>query len=220
MRTTSLLAGVALAALVAGSCDNAVGSRGGDGPGIAPPGGPSLSVGPTLTVQVVCPAKIQAQTSGYCWAYGVDSLGYFSGSNTNNATFSSGTPTTMAVASNGNFMAQTAGSVTVYGTVDGVTGSTLVSISPAADPSASISSPSLILPSTTCSWTASVSGGTSPITYVWSVTAGSPSGSGSGNTWTGSATGNFTLKVSVTDADGRKSSATRSVTVLPGAPAC
>lgn len=215
MKTPLLLAGVALAALLAASCDETATESARDGGARTPPaGGPSFSAGPTTQVQVICPAKVQVGDGGQCYAFGLDSLGFYS---THGASsWSSSSIGTLVVSSTGQLLGQTAGTVTVSATVSGVTGNTSVAVRTDVDPTVTIDGPPVIKPSTSCSFTAIPSGGTAPFTYTWSVTSGSASGSASGDTWTGSsavASASFTLKVVAVDVDGRKTSATHSVFV-------
>lgn len=78
MKIPRLLATVALATVAAAACDNTVeSSRNEKNPRVPPPNGLSLSVGPTTSVIVHCPPKVQAGTGGQCYAFGVDSLGFY-----------------------------------------------------------------------------------------------------------------------------------------------
>lgn len=215
MRMHRLVAGLALATLVAAACDNAMDSQQKDGNArIGPADGPSLSVGPTSQVQVLCPAKVQTGTGGQCYAFGLDSLGFYA-SHTVSA-WSSSSISTLVVSSSGQLLGQAAGTATIYATVSGVTGSTSVAVRTQTDPTVSIDGSPVIKPNVSCAFTAIPSGGTAPFTYTWSITSGSASGSASGDTWTGSSSvsgASFVLKVVATDVDGRKASATHSVFV-------
>jgi hypothetical protein len=73
----------------------------------------------------------------------------------------------------------------------------------------------VVQPGATCTYTATGKHGAEPFTYSWSV-SGPATGSASGNHWTGSATGNFTLTVTATDADGRSGTSSTNVFVIPG----
>src|SRR5205823_3558394 len=65
------------------------------------------------------------------------------------------------------------------------------------------------------SFTASVSGGTSPYTFAWTATGGSPaSGTGASFSTTYSTEGTFTVSVTITDANANTSIASQSVTVV------
>jgi hypothetical protein len=218
MRIHKLVATVALATLAAVACDNALESSQKDGSPIGPPtNGPSLSVGPTSQVAVHCPPKVQAYTGGQCYAFGLDSLGFYTSHSV--STWSSSSISILVVSSTGQLLGQNPGTATVYATVDGVTGSTTVPVRTGTDPTVSIDGMPVIQPNVQCAYTAIPSGGTAPFTYAWSITSGSASGTASGDTWTGSssATGtSFVLKVVATDVDGRKSSDTQSVFVHSG----
>src|SRR5215207_150797 len=137
MRHPWLLAGTALAALSTAACDDSVGSRG-DG-SLKPPAGPALSVGPMNTVKIVCPGKLQVSAYGYCWAYGVDSLGFVTGDV--GGTFSTTTPGRIAMTSTGEFIATGAGTATVNASLNGMSGSLNVRIYTATDPTVSIDGP-------------------------------------------------------------------------------
>jgi trimeric autotransporter adhesin len=218
MKIQRLVAAVALATLVAAACDNAMDPQQKDETArIGPADGPSLSVGPTTQVQVLCPAKVQTGTGGQCYAFGLDSLGFYA-SHTVTA-WSSSSISILVVSSSGQLLGQTAGTATIYATVGGVTGSTSVAVRTQTDPTVSIDGTPVAQPGVSCAYTAIPSGGTAPFSYTWSVISGSASGSASGDTWTGSSpTGGtwFTLKVVATDVDGRKASATHQVFVHSG----
>ncbi|HEU0300852.1 MAG TPA: hypothetical protein VFR37_15425 [Longimicrobium sp.] len=214
MRMHRLVAGLALAALVAAACDNAMESQKDGDPRIGPADGPSLSVGPTSQVVVHCPAKVQTGTGGQCYAFGLDSLGFYASHSVDS--WSSSSIPILVVSSSGQLLGQSAGTATVYATIDGVTGSTSVAVRTETDPTVTIDGSPVIKPNVSCAYTAIPSGGTAPFTYTWSITSGSASGSASGPIWTGSssvANASFVLKVVATDVDGRKASATQSVFV-------
>lgn len=218
MRMHKLVAALALVTFAAVACDNAMESSQKNGSSIVPPGnGPSLSVGPTTQVAVHCPPKVQVGTGGQCYAFGLDSLGFYV-SHTVSA-WSSSNISILVVSSSGQLLGQTAGTATIYATVGGVTGSTTVPVRTGTDPTVAIDGMPVIQPNVQCAYTAAPSGGTAPFTYTWSITSGSASGTASGDTWTGSssATGtSFVLKVVATDVDGRKASDTQSVFVHSG----
>jgi hypothetical protein len=218
MKMQKLAAALALAALVAAACDNAVESSQKDGKSpVAPPNGPSLSVGPTAQVQVHCPPKVQAYTGGQCYALGQDSLGFYTSHSV--STWSSSSISILVVTSTGQLMGQNPGTATVYATINGVTGSTTVPVRTDTDPTVAIDGMPVIQPNVSCAYTAIPSGGTGPFTYTWSVTSGTASGTASGDTWTGGssvANASFVLKVVATDVDGRKASDTQSVFVHSG----
>ena len=215
MRMHRLVAGLALAALVAAACDNAMESQQKDGTArIAPTDGPSLSVGPTSQVQVHCPPKVQVGTGGQCYAFGLDSLGFYSDHNVDS--WSSSNISILVVSSSGQLLGQSAGTATITANIDGITGTASVPVRTSTDVSVSIDGSPVIKPNVSCPFTAIPSGGTAPFTYAFSITSGSASGSASGDTWTGSSSASgasFVLKVVATDVDGRKASATHSVFV-------
>ena len=80
MKSLTLMAGVALAAVAAASCDNAVEPRASGTGGGRTPAGPLGSVGATATVVVTCPTKMQYNQSAPCVAYGRDINGFFTSS--------------------------------------------------------------------------------------------------------------------------------------------
>lgn len=217
MRMHRLVAGLALATLIAAACDNAMDSQKGENPQIGPTDGPSLSVGPTSQVQVHCPPKVQTGTGGQCYAFGLDSLGFYSDHTVDS--WSSSNISILVVSSSGQLLGQTAGTATITANIDGITGTTSVPVRTETDPTVTIDGSPVIQPNVSCSFTAIPSGGTAPFTYAWSVTSGSASGTASGDTWTGSssvANASFVLKVVATDVDGRKASASHSVFVHSG----
>lgn len=216
MRSPTLLAGLALATLFAVACDNAVESRR-DGRPLPAPDAPAFSVGPTATVQVLCPAKLQTGGFGYCYAISVDSLGFATGSSVDS--WSGSNVNVLVVSSTGQIVSSGVGTATVTATIDGVTGSKSVKVSTSVDPSVSIDGSPLAKPNVACSFVAQPSGGEPPYTYVWTKT-GSATGSASGDTWTGQSPSTYTLSVVLTDSDGRKATASHTVTVLSGAPNC
>ncbi|WP_420126771.1 hypothetical protein [Longimicrobium sp.] len=215
MSIYKFVAAVVLATLVAAACDNTMESSQKDGSAVLPPRtGLSLSVGPTSQVAVHCPPKVQAYTGGQCYAFGLDSLGFYTSHSV--STWSSSSISTLVVSSTGQLMGQNPGTATIYATVDGVTGSTSVPVRTGTDLTVAIDGMPVIQPNVQCSYTAVPTGGTAPYTYTWSIVSGSATGSASGDTWTGSssATGtSFVLKVDAVDVDGRRSSDTQSVFV-------
>lgn len=218
MRMHRLVAGLALATLIAAACDNAMDSSQKDGNArVGPADGPSLSVGPTSQVLVRCAPKVQTGTGGQCYAFGLDSLGFYTDHVVDS--WSSSNISILVVSSSGQLLGQTAGSATITATIDGITGTQVVPVRTSTDPTVTIDGSPVIKPNVSCAFTAIPSGGTAPFTYTWSVTSGSASGSASGDTWTGSssvANASFVLKVVATDVDGRKASATHSVFVHSG----
>ena len=218
MRMHRILAAAALVALVAAACDNTMESSQKNGNArVAPPGGPSLSVGPTASVIVHCPPKVQTGNGGQCYAFGVDSLGFYTDHTVDS--WSSSSISILVVSSSGQLVGQTAGTATITATMDGLTGTTTVPVRTSTDPTLSIDGSPVIQPNTSCAFTAIPSGGTAPFTYVWTVTSGTATGTASGATWTGSssvANAHFGLKVVATDVDGRKATAAQSIFVHSG----
>lgn len=217
MRTIRPLAGATLAVLLAAACDRGALETRGDESSITPGDRPSLSVGTMTQVKIVCPGKIQDGAHGYCWAYGVDANGFYTSDY--GGTFSTSTAALIAMTSTGNFVAKDPGTAVVNVNLNGVTGTLNVPIYNGVDPTVSMSGINLAKPNQVCSYTATVSGGDAPYTYAWTATSPA-TGSASGNTWTGSSSGNYTLSVTVGDASGRTATASRNIVVLSGAPDC
>jgi Bacterial Ig-like domain (group 2) len=208
MRKIAIRAGFCAAAvLTAAAC--------GEGRTALAPTEPAFSAGPTVTVVVTCPSPIEAGQGGQCTAYGYDANGVYTGyapsswssSNTGVATVSSG----------GYLSAVAPGTATVSAVVQGIPGSTSVTVL-AASLSVSISGPSSVQPNRQCEWYASVTGGTAPYTYSWSQSTGS--GSGFDDYYYGSSSNSFTLTVTVTDAAGQSKTASKWVSVSTKAYAC
>lgn len=201
---------VVAAAVLAAGC----GGDRSDG-GISPTG-PMLLVGPTATVSVSCPAQMETGTSGSCTAYGYDGNGSFTNSNV--SSWSSSNTSVATISSTGAISAVAAGSTTITAVIDGVSGSTSVSVvNPPPAMSVTISGPGKILPNHTCWWFATVSGGTAPYTYYWY------GGSSSWRTdpdFYASASRSFYLDVKVTDANGNVAWGSRYVTVTTNTGAC
>ncbi|HEX8244009.1 MAG TPA: Ig-like domain-containing protein [Longimicrobium sp.] len=212
MKSLTLVAGAALATLTVVACDNAMESNAGSGR--TAPGRPHFSIGPTNQVIVHCPPKLQLGGGGQCFAFGVDSLGFYTSHTV--SSWSSSNISIAVISSTGQVAPVAAGSVTFTATVGGITGSTTVPVRTDTDPTVSIDGSPVIKPNTACTYTAVPSGGTAPFTYTWSITSGSATGSASGDTWTGQSSvsgASFVLKVVATDVDGRKASITKSVFV-------
>ncbi len=181
------------------------------------PTGPMLLVGPTATVTVSCPTQMEEGTSGTCTAYGYDSNGSYTNSSV--SSWSSSNTSVATVSSTGGISAVSAGSVTITAVIDGVSGSTSVSVvNPPPPLTVSISGPGSIRPNTTCEWIGSASGGTPGYTYDWS--GGSTIYEDGGEIYLARGSGSFTVSVTVTDAAGRTASASKSVSVSNNAPAC
>ncbi|HEX2203423.1 MAG TPA: Ig-like domain-containing protein [Longimicrobium sp.] len=180
------------------------------------PTGPRLLVGPTTRVSVSCPAQMEVGTSGTCTAYGYDAGNSFTSSTV--SAWSSSNTSRATISSAGAISAIASGSVTIAAVVDGVSGSTTVSVVDPPPPlKVVINGPSAIRPYSTCTWFAAASGGTPPYTYQWS---GGSSGGGSGNEYTASASANFSFSVQVTDALGKVVGATKWVLVSNSAMEC
>lgn len=209
-RNANRLAAVAAVLLVA-ACGE--GSRE-DGIG---PTGPRLLVGPTASVVVSCPSQMEEEASAQCTAYGYDSNGTFTSSNA--SSWSTSTPSNISVYSGGSVYAVLAGTANVSAVIDGVGGSTSITIVPPPAPVInSIAGPTSVQPSRTCEWIADVSYGAKPLTFSWSQSSGS--GSGSDNWYYGSSSSSFTLSLTVTDRLGRSATASKSVSVSTKAPTC
>jgi len=211
MRYLTLGAGAVLAALAISACDNAVESRAADTG--SKPAGPNFTIGPTATVQVICP-KVQVSGSGQCAAFALDSLGFFVSSSV--SSWTSSDINKAVITSTGSVLPVAVGSVTITATIGGVSGTATLLVRSSSDVSVSIDGSPVIKPNTACAYTATASGGAGPYTYSWSIASGSATGSASGDTWTGqsSATGtSFVLRVVATDADGRNAAMTKSVFV-------
>jgi len=171
----------------------------------------------TLTVSpssaTICPSGINGKDltatvldqNGGVWSSGTVA---WSSSNTSIATVSSTDTRTSHVSG------VSSGQDTVTGTLDGATGQSSITVG--SCPQVTITGPSRVQPHATCSWFANPSGGTPPYGYAWWPLADSPPGE---LTYTNDGQ-NFNMQVWVTDANGLKALATRSITVSSTAPAC
>ena len=189
-----------------------------DGGGrIVAPEAPVLLAGPTATVTVSCPANMVDGQSGQCSAAGYDSNGTFTMSSP--VTWGTSTPSLVSVSSGGSATAAhlASGTAVVQATIEGVTGSTNISISQ-SDLAVSISTPSSIKPNTQCYWWASVSGGTASYTYSWTRSGGFDT-SNQSDFYTQSAS-SFTIYLTVTDAVGTQRSTSKAITVTSSAHVC
>jgi hypothetical protein len=203
------MAGVA-AAVLAGAC----GSDRSDA-GISPTG-PMLLVGPTATVSVSCPTQMETGTSGTCTAYGYDSNGSYTNSSV--SSWSSSNTSVATITSSGGISAVSAGTTSISAVIDGVAGSTSVTVvNPPPPMSVTISGPGKILPNHTCYWFANVSGGTGPYTYYW---YGGSSSWRTDSDFYASASRSFYLDVKVTDANGTVAWGSRYITVTTNTGAC
>jgi hypothetical protein len=205
------MTGVAVAAALAAGCGEDGGQRG------ISPTGPRLLVGPTVTVIVSCPAQMETGTSGTCTAFGYDGNGTFTGSSV--SSWSSSNTSLATIGSSGNISAVAVGSVTITAVIDGVSGSTSVSVvNPPPTLTVSISGPSSIRPNTTCEWLGTESGGTPGYTYDWS--GGTTIYEDGSNYYLARSSEAFYVSVTVTDATGHTASASKYVTVSSKASAC
>lgn len=174
---------------------------------------PRLTV---ATVSVTCPDTISVGQTAQCIHYAYDQNNTFVSGTT--ATWSTTTPSLISVSSSGSITGLAVGSAVVRATAGGVTGQKSVYVKPGI--TISIDGPDPVQRYNTCTWYAGVFGGTSPYSYSWQVT----SGVGTANTyqWTGYTINSlgFTLKVTVTDANGVKATQSRYVTVDTSAPSC
>lgn len=204
------IAGLTVAVLAAGCGGD------GSGGGAITPAGPSLLVGPTATVSVSCPTQMETGTSGTCTAYGYDSNGSFTNSNV--SSWSSSNTSVATISSTGGISAVAAGSATIYAVIDGITGSTSVSVvNPPPPMSVTIYGPGTIRSGNTCYWWSSVSGGTPPYTYYW---YGGTSSWRTDSEFYASATRSFYLDLKVTDATGKVAWGSRYINVTTTAGVC
>lgn len=216
MRTTGRWIGiVALAALAAGCSERGVTSAS-DARG-ATPRGPRLTVGPTSSVTVACPTKMETSTSGPCVAFGYDSNGKFASSTVSSWSSSN---TSVATISGGTISAVGAGTATISATVGGVTGSTTVTVVAAGGTlTVSISGQSPIRSNVLCPYFASVSGGNGSYSYSWTQSTGTGFDAGGGE-YDAKSTSTFTLTVNVSDTNGATGSASKTVTISSSALIC
>jgi len=204
---------LALVALAAGCSERGVTGASGRA---ASPAAPRLTVGPTTSVTVACPTKLETSTSGPCVAFGYDSNGKFA-SSTVSAWSSSNT--SVATVSGGTVSAVGAGTATISATVAGVTGSTTVTVVSATALTVSITGQSPIRSNMLCAYFAHASGGTGVYTYSWTQTFGTGFDAGGGE-YDAKGTSGFTLTVNVTDSNGATGSASKSVSISSNAMVC
>lgn len=209
MRSSPLIA--ALVLIAAAGC-------GADAPSpvMNVPGGPRLTVGPTVRVSVSCPANLVDGQSGQCSAAGYDAGDQFTGST---ASWSTSTPSVIGVGSSGLTTALhlAQGTAQVDATIDGVTGHASISVS-LSDLAVSISGNSPVRPNVSCVWWASVSGGNTAYGYAWSRSG--DSGTSTRSEFTTQSASSFTLYLTVTDALGTWRSTSRAITVSSSASIC
>jgi hypothetical protein len=84
--------------------------------------------------------------------------------------------------------------------------------------SVTISGPTRVKPNQTCTWTASVSGGTAPFEYDWLGVTGSTNTQATTSSW--STIGNKVISVDVSDADQTSQNAGLGINVSNTAPDC
>lgn len=173
--------------------------------------GALLFVGPTASVTVTCPTPLEVGYGGQCVAHGYDSNGLFTSSSA--SSWSSSNTSRVSVSSSGYITAGSTGTATIYATVDGITGSRVVTVT--SPLSVTIHGSSTAESGDyQCYFWATASGGTgSGYSYSWSVTGGGW-GTPGGSTWTGGGTSDFTLQVTVTDSNSGQAIDTHFVDVV------
>jgi hypothetical protein len=183
-------------------------------PVLSAPGGPRLTVGPTVLVVVSCPANLVDGQGGQCSAAGYDSNGAFT---TSTASWGTTTPSILGVSGGGVATAVhlASGTGVVSATIGGVTGQASIGVT-VSDLAIGIDGPSSIKPNTQCLWWANVSGGTTAYGYSWT----SSGGSSTTNELYAQSPSSFTVYLTVTDALGTWRSASQAVTVSSTAHVC
>lgn len=186
------------------------------GGGLLSPDGanPRLTI---TTVSVTCPDTISVGQTAQCIHYAYDQNNSLVSGST--ATWGTTTPSLISVSSTGSITGLAVGNAVVQATSGGVTGSHNVYVKPGL--SITINGPGSVQRYATCTWWAGVSNGTWPYSYSWQAVSGG-SGTASYDQWTGftiSSVG-FTLKVTVTDANGIKATQSRFITTDTSAPSC
>jgi hypothetical protein len=184
---------------------------------IAPDGKPSL-VGQTASVTVSCPNRIKPGQTAQCTAFGYDNQSQFTSSTV--SSWSSSNTGKITVTSGGAITGQATGTATIYATIDGITGSKVVTV----EPDIYIDGPGSVRSGHVCSFFGEVTAGTAPYSYSWSNssnwthdtgwTDGEPA------TWTGHSTSgsSFSITLTVTDASGISSTVSKSVSISSTAP--
>jgi len=181
--------------------------------------GPRLVVGPTVSVTLACPNRLDRGASGNCVAFGYDAYGYLK---EQTASWSSSSSSLVSV-SNGVVTGSSSatGTATITAVINGVGATANVSVgnSDAPAPLVIIGGPSSIKPYAGCSWVAIVGGDDDPpFTFSWSQSVGT--GTSSGASYNGSSPSSFTLYLTLTDGNGHSSSTSKNVTVTSGAGGC
>jgi hypothetical protein len=132
-------------------------------------------------------------------------------------TWSSSNGSVATVGSNGYVSGGSIGSATITAEavgVTGISGSASVSVVPEFD--VSIEGEDEVKPNQSCTWWASVSGGTAPYSYSWSSLGGWGSSQYEPSSWTGSSSNSsFVIYLTVTDANQVSVSAQKTVHTNP-----
>jgi len=167
-------------------------------------------------VSVTCPDTISVGQGSQCQAYAYDQNNNL----VSNASITWGTttPSPISVSGTGGITGLAVGNAVVQATADGVTTSRNVYVKPGL--SVSIYGPGSVKRfSDSCTWGASVSGGTYPYTFDWSASGGS--GTESGSYFTGSVISAYmTLNVTVTDANGVQKTVSRIINANASSNVC
>jgi hypothetical protein len=90
-------------------------------------------------------------------------------------------------------------------------------------PSVGIQGPANVPPNQTCEWHGTISNGTAPYTWTWSRTGGtgrSDELSPTVQSYLARLTGGTIISLTITDAEGRTATASKSVGTSPSAPMC
>lgn len=214
MRHTALRLGVlALAALSAGCGERGVTAAGERTPAAT---APRMTVGPTASVLVTCPTKLEVGSSAPCVAYGYDSNGKFTSAAATN--WGSSNTAVATVSSTGTLTAVGAGTVNIVATVGGLVGSLATQLTVVAASggggtlSVSISGRSLIPPNQYCDYLGSATGGNGTYTYSWTQSSGTGIGANTSD-YTAKSSSAFILTLHVTDSNGASGTATKNVSV-------
>jgi hypothetical protein len=214
MRHSALQIGIlALAALSASCGDRGVTAAGERTPRAT---APRMTVGPTASVLVTCPTKLEVGSSAPCVAYGYDSNGKFTSASATN--WGSSNTAVATVSSTGTLTAVGAGTVNIVATVGGLVGSlatqlTVVSATTGGGTlTVSITGRSLIPPNQYCEYFANASGGNGSYTYSWTQSTGTGIGAATDD-YLAKSSSAFLLTLHVTDSNGASGTATKNVSV-------